>query len=676
MQDKEKKSLFTDRARVVAFALIVLLGGAMYSNSLNNSFQLDDDIFIIHNLAVRSIWNWPALWSNFNTRFITGLSFAFNYQIGGLKVSGYHVVNLLLHFMNAFLVFAFVRQLFQTPFFSGQKSPEKGQPALTAVLTALIFLAHPLQTQAVNYISQRAAVLAAFFYLLSLVFYLKWSRFAQREYYIAALVTAVLAMFSKELSFTLPLMLLIMDTFFIRQKYESFLRVLKRLFPFLLTWLIIPFTLLAERARSIVDLREQIVAAQFHLNNGLTALNVLGTYLRLFLAPFRQNLDYDYPRVQSVWEWQTLLSVVLVAAVIIWAFRQFSRRRIFSFCVSWVFITLMMESCSSALVGKDMIFEHWLYLPLAGFALFAVLALQSVIRNRRLFYAVMGLWLAGLSVLTYQRNTVWRDPVTLWTDVLRKSPRKVRPYDNLAAAYMGVGNYQAAKQMLYHAIRLDPRSYKTLNNLGLIFMEEGDMLKAQGYFEQALDSNPDYAESWSNLGVLYLRTGQLGEAQGVLRKAQSLNPALMEPRRNLALVYQKQGDNLRAIEIYQDILQFDPHEEESLYNLTELYLDAGVKSSALETAQKVLAGGADVRRMTVLGSRFAAERVPSVALSFFEKALEIDPDYPDTYLELGKFYGNRNDFIRAIAIWRDGQRRAPEDPRFMDLITQAERLEQ
>ncbi|MFA5262156.1 MAG: hypothetical protein WC450_13115, partial [Candidatus Omnitrophota bacterium] len=105
MQNQEKKSLFTDRARVAAFALILLWGGLVYSNALNNSFHLDDDIFIIHNPAVRSLWNWPALWSSFNTRFITGLSFAFNYQLGGLKVFGYHVVSLLLHLMNAFLVF-------------------------------------------------------------------------------------------------------------------------------------------------------------------------------------------------------------------------------------------------------------------------------------------------------------------------------------------------------------------------------------------------------------------------------------------------------------------------------------------------------------------------------------------------------------------------------------------
>ena len=674
MPDKEKISLFTDRARVAAVVLIVLLGGAMYSNSLNNSFHLDDDIFIIHNPAVRSAWNWPALWSSFNTRFLTGLSFALNYQIGGLQVFGYHAVNLLLHLMNAFLVFAFVRQLFQTPFFADRKPDTAGKPAVTAVLAALVFLAHPLQTQAVNYISQRAAVLATFFYLLSLVFYLKWTRFAHRDYYLAALIAAVLAMFSKELAFTLPLMLIVTDAFFIRQKYESFLRVLKRVFPFMLTWLIIPVTLLLERAHSVVDLREQLIASRFSVNNGLTAVNVLVTYLRLCLAPFRQNLDYDYPRVQSVWEWQTLLSVVLVAGIVVWAYRQFSRRRVFSFCVIWFFISLMMEFLSSALVGRDMIFEHWLYLALVGFALGAVVWLQLVLKRRVLLYAVVGLWISGLGFLTYQRNMVWENPVSLWTDVLRKSPRKVRSYDNLAAAYMGTGNYQAAKQMLYHAIRLDPNSYKTLNNLGLISMEEGGMLKAQEYFEKALSINPEYAEAWSNLGVLYLRTQQLDKAVEVLLKAEALNPGLLEARRNLALVYQQQGDNLAAIEIYQDILRFDPREEESLYNLTELYLDAGLKPSAVEIAQRVLAGGSDARRMTGLASRFAAANVSQEALLFFQKALELDPDYPDTYLELGKFYGNRGDLTRAIATWREGLSRAPDDPRFMELVAQAELL--
>lgn len=676
MQNQEKKSLFVDRARVVAFALIVLWGGAVYSNSIHNSFHLDDDIFIVHNPAVRSLWNWPALWSSFNTRFMTGLSFAFNYRVGGYKVVGYHVVSLLLHFMNAFLVFVFVRKLLQTPFFEGRESAGASPPAaVTAVLTALVFLIHPLQTQAVNYISQRATLLAAFFYLLSLVFYLKWAGAAHRDYYFASLTAAVLAMFSKELAFTLPLMLFIINMFFLRRPYESLLGVLRRLVPFFLTWLIIPLTLLAERSSSIVDLREQVVTGRFRMSNVLTALNALRTYLRLCLAPFGQNLDYDFPRAQTVWEGQTLFSIILIFGVGAWACRQFKRRRIFSFCAGWFFVSLMMESLSSALVGKDMIFEHWLYLALIGFALFAVSGLQALIRSRVLLYAVMGFWLAGLSVLTYQRNTVWENPVTLWTDVLRKSSRKVRPYDNLAAAYMGVGNYKAAKQMLYHAIRLDPRSYKTLNNLGLIFLEEGDALHAQEYFEKALAINPEYAESWSNLGVLYLRTGQLEESREVLHKAQALNPELLEARRNLALVHQRQGDRSRAIEIYQGLLKEDPHEEESLYNLTELYLDAGLKPSALEIAQKALARGTDVKRMTVLGSRFAAAGVPAVALSFFQKALETAPDYPDAYIELGKLYGNGNDFTRAIATWQEGNRRVPDDPRFRDLIAQAELLQ-
>lgn len=674
MQNQEKMSLFTDRARVAAFVLIVLLGGTIYANSLHNTFHLDDDIFIIHNPAVRSLWNWPALWASFNTRFVTGLSFALNYRFGGLDVFGYHVVNLLLHFMNAFLVFVFVRKLLQTPFFESRSAADAGAPAVTAVLTALVFLAHPLQTQAVNYISQRAVLLAVFFYLLSIVFYLKWAGAAHRDYYIASLAAAVLAMFSKELAFTLPLMLFIIHVFFIRRSYESLLGGLKRLSPFFLTWFIIPFSLLAERSSSIVDLREQLATGRFHVNNGLTALNALRTYFWLCLAPVRQNLDYDFPRAQSVWEGQTLLSIILIVGLAAWACRQFNRRRVFSFCVIWFLVSLMMEFLSSALLGKDMIFEHWLYLALTGFALFVVSGFQALFKNRVFFYVVIGVWLAGLGILTYQRNAVWKNPVTLWTDVLRKSPRKVRPYDNLAAAYMGVGNYRAAKQMLYHAIRLDPRSYKTLNNLGLIFLEEGNVLEARDYFEKALGVNPEYAETWSNLGVLYLRTGQLQQAQEVFLKVQSLNPALLEARRNLALVYQQQGEHLRAIEIYQNILKYDPHEEESLYNLTELYLEAGLQPSALEAAQRVLAEGTDAGRLTALGSRFAAAGAAPAALSFFQKALEKDPDYPAAYVELGKFYGNRDDFTRAIATWQEGQHRAPDDPRFKDLITQAEAL--
>ncbi len=671
---KEQTSFFTDRARIYAFILILVFGFSIYSNSLRNSFHLDDDIFIIHNISIRNIWNWPAIWQNFNSRFITGLSFAFNYDIGGLNVFGYHMVNLLIHIANAFLIFFFVRHLYQTPYFVHHKRQPAGNPTVLALLTALVFLAHPVQSQAVNYISQRAASLAVLFYFLALVFYLKWFRYYHRQYYAAALVSAVCAMLSKELAFTLPLAVIFTDVFFLKSKYESLLTITKRLFPFLLTWLIIPLSLLAERSQSIVDLKEQLAATQFNVLNLLTAVNVLRTYMRLCLFPVHLNLDYDYPRAQGLLEGSTLISLALITVVFFFGVYQFRRRRILSFSVLWFFTAIMMEFASSAYVGRDMIFEHWLYLALFGFALFLAVGLKVFVRNRYIYYGLMAVLLFGYGTLTYQRNKVWKDPITLWTDVLRKSPQKVRSYDNLAAAYIDKGNFKGAKQLLIHALRLDPESFKSFNNLGLIYLEEKDMPRASEHFEKSVEINPEFAEGWSNLGVLYLRTGQYEKAAENLARALTLNPNLIETKRTLGVVCQQRGDFPQAIQLYQEILARDPHEEESLYNLTELYLDAGIKVSAVETAQRVIERGTNVRRLTGLGSRFAEKNIPQTALDFFQKSLEVDPDYPDTYIELGKFYGNRNDFQRAIAIWQEGLTHAPEDQRFIESITKADVL--
>lgn len=193
----------------LSVVLVLLLAGfIIYSNTFFSPFHFDDGFSISDNLSIRHIQNLKDIWSFWPLRFITYLSLAFNYYFHRLDVLGYYVFNLAVHLGSSLLVWRLSLLTFSTPVMKEQKIARHA--GLISFFAGLIFLTHPVQTQAVTYIIQRAASLAAFFYLVSLSLYVK-SRLLEGSgrrifYYIGSLLAAVLAMFTKEITITLPLM--------------------------------------------------------------------------------------------------------------------------------------------------------------------------------------------------------------------------------------------------------------------------------------------------------------------------------------------------------------------------------------------------------------------------------------------------------------------------------------
>ena len=190
--------------------MLAILGFVIYSNTFNASFVFDDHAMIERNSTIRHL-DLFTLWQAFNTRFVVGLSLALNYWLGKENVVGYHLFNLVVHILNSFLVYQLLGLTFQTPRLI-KSSP---YPRLIGFLTALIFLTHPLQTQGVTYIWQRATSLAAFFYLGALVFYIRARIKSSRLNYGSCLVFAVLGMLTKENVFTLPFAILLYEFIFL-----------------------------------------------------------------------------------------------------------------------------------------------------------------------------------------------------------------------------------------------------------------------------------------------------------------------------------------------------------------------------------------------------------------------------------------------------------------------------
>lgn len=527
---------------ILLVSLVVIL---LYAHTLHVPWYMDDASTIVENPLVHNL---GAAWSGvLQPRGITTLSFALNYQLGGLGVSGYHLVNIAIHILCGSLVQLLLRRIFRDGW-------------LWPLFGALFFVVHPLQTQAVTYTTQRMASLSALFFLLGLYLFVRsreqlaaGSRFRSAVHlgwYAGALLSGALAMLSKESAAVLPLALVLFARFFSSPppKWKSLLLAVG---PFFLVPLVmglyhlVPVLTGAERLSTITNFAN---LASLQGNSPfrylVTEFSVLWIYLRLLFYPYGQALDHDYPVVRELLTWQNSMALLglLVLGWIAW--RQRKDWPVFTFAVAWYFLTLAVES---SVIPLDPLFEHRLYLPMFGYA--AALADGA----RRLPWPQVGmlgavLLILVLSVFTWRRNLLWNDQVAFYQSNLRIAPRSERVNNGLAASYYAAGR----------------------------------LAEAESYFKKTLELNPGYLYNYGNLPALYLQQGRVGEAIALYEKGLGYLPNNAILYNNLAVVYEnlaaKNGgsyENARAVQLFEQALKLDRRCAPAFINLGRHYKRIG-----------------------------------------------------------------------------------------------------
>ena len=513
---KIKKLFLFDSGRNSFFVagILALLGFALYSNTLNGGFCSDDYNIILNNTAIEDIKDIGFIWRSFNTRFLVGLSFALNYGLSGYKVFGYHLFNIFSHILASVCVYYFVRLTFQTPVFKISSYTPKA--SLIAFFSSLIFLAHPLQTQGVAYITQRAVSMGTIFYLTTLIFYIQSRLSGKITLRAAAFFTMLLGMMTKEFMITVPLMLAVYEFYFFEpgKSFEKF----KRVAPFFAGIFCIFLIFFLDRRDSILHLRGQIEGASFSRHYFLTEINVMRTYLRLLVLPIHQHHDYKYPVVESFFEGPLLFSAALLAGLIFFAVKMFPKRRLLSFGIAWFFVSILVEVIHPCFVKKGLIYEHWLYLAMTGFSLFVSFALFSVLDKTAARRILIGI-IAVFCVMTYSRNKVWQSEIALWEDNIQKSPQNATGYFALGAAYGRLNDFVNEMLLYEKTIGLDPNYYEAYNNLAVVYLKLGELEKVIEYCQKALYLKPDYPESLATLGAVYFLKKEYGKASAYLQKA-------------------------------------------------------------------------------------------------------------------------------------------------------------
>ncbi len=532
----------------LVFVVLALGIFSIYSNIFEAPFVFDDIGNIVENNKIKNLSN---LWPPVDTRYITYLTFSLNYYIGGLDPFGYHLVNIIIHLANSVIVFLLVLTLFKTPWVRSTKTERLEEIAFAvAVTTALVFAFHPVHTSAVTYVTQRFAALATAFYILSLLLYLRWrlahysdDKHLRRSliYLLPALAAALCAQATKEISFTLPFVIVLFEFVFYTGRIGK--RILY-LTPFLVTLITIPVLFLASSYYSdasvsaITEINKGFIADEGPVSRYsylITEFRVIFTYFRLMLFPINQHLDYAYPLFETFLNPRVFISFTLLLALILFSIYLFIKSRreknllylLMTMGVFWFFITISIESSIIPLFN-DVIFEHRLYLPSIGFILslstlllYVIFSLKKKLALKRsvmsTYYTILVLILIALSVTAYSRNMVWQSARTLWEDSVAKSPEKPRPHYNLGVIYSDEGLFEKAKIEFRTVIDLYPASSTAHNNLGNIYYLEGKIMKAFYEYKDALKYDPDNIEANYNLGNIYESLGNIKESRKYYR---------------------------------------------------------------------------------------------------------------------------------------------------------------
>ncbi|HEX7500896.1 MAG TPA: tetratricopeptide repeat protein, partial [Polyangia bacterium] len=438
---------------------------------------------------------------------LTWLSLGVDHAFFGLDPLGYHLSNVLLHGGTTLIVVLLVGTLF-----ARAQGACDSRSLLAAAVAGLIFAVHPLHVESVAWVSERKDVLCGVFYVLALLFYLRFVEHRKTAEYLACLGAFALALLAKPIAVSLPLVLLILDAYpLVRLTKPGWTRVVVEKVPFIALSLASSVVVLVAQWRGGAVARHIALGARLWV-----AERGLGFYLAKMAVPINLSPMYPLDSEVSPWRWDYLLSFGLVlgvsaAAVIV-------RRRAPLIGALWVaYVIMLVPAIGVVQVGQQAAADRHMYLPLLapaiGIAAVVIRVWQGGRHTRAALAVAAVIAMVGLSILTVRQIGVWRDTPTLWTWVIKKQPGAAMAHYNLGEYLREKGDLDSAGQFWQRAAEIEPTFSWPLNQLGNLAVLEGKLDEARSYYDRATRVNMYDAEAQLNFANFLEDQGEVGEAR-------------------------------------------------------------------------------------------------------------------------------------------------------------------
>ncbi|HEY4258087.1 MAG TPA: tetratricopeptide repeat protein [Candidatus Udaeobacter sp.] len=546
----------------VAAALLTAAALAAWANSFRGPFIFDDLPAIVENATIRTLalpiaLAPPHTGQPANGRPLVNFSFALNWAVGGADVRGYHVLNLAIHVLAALALFGVVRRTLRSQALAA-KSAADATPLAFAV--AALWMFHPLQTESVTYISQRAESLAGLCLLLTLYASIRGADSPTPvRWHALAIVTCLLGMATKEVMYAAPLLVLLHDRTFSAGTFREALRRRPWFYATLAaTWLLLAWLVKQAGNRGATAGFGLGITPWHYL---LTQCGAVVHYMRLAFWPAPLVLDYGVATTNSlaqVWPQAALLLALFGATLL-----ALVRRPPWGFLGAWFF--LLLAPTSSVLpLATQTIAEHRMYLPLAAIIVAIVVGGWHVLGRRSvpIFVAIAIVF----GALTARRNIDYRSAISIWQDNIAKRPDSPRPYGELASALSNAGRVPEALAAYETAVRLLPNYPKVRHNYAVALAAAGRLDEAVAQFELALAQLPTLADARYELGNVRHEQGRNAEALACYEEATRLRPDFALAHNNAANILANFGRTEEALAHYAAAAHADPNLPDAQYN--------------------------------------------------------------------------------------------------------------
>ena len=616
---------------IVLGLLSVILVFAIYFNTLEGPYIFDDYPNIIDNFHIRITQlslkglidaGFKSVASN---RPIANISFALNFYFHQYNVFGYHLVNVIIHILAGLFLFLLIRDTLRITHKipSGLDIHESVKPTLLAFVVAIIWLVHPLQTESVSYIVQRMNSMATMFYVLSIWCYVKgrltkstmrWSLYA------GCLISALLALGTKEIAATLPVFIFLYEWYFFQDLDKLWIK--RKIIPILIVsavLLVLLYLLFGRNFLQSMALSYQV--REFTITQRLfTELRVVMLYISLILfpSPLWLNLEYNFPLSLSLFHpITTLFSFVFLSGVLILAIILARKERLISFCILWFLGNLAIES---SVLPLELVFEHRTYLPSMFLILLIIVIAYRFLRKEWITVGIISIIVTVFCIWTYQRNSVWSYEGALLQDCLKKSPYSARCYNNLAEYYIRHSEYDKSLKLLFESLKYTKSyQYVIYGNIGYAYLKKNQYDKAIYYlnqagntlsftpqynaiiflgfaleksgrlsealiqYQKAIQENPNSDLAHNYLGKFLAKNGSIEEGKAQIMEALRLNPAYLDAYISMANILQQQGKINEAINYYRQALKIDPISVDAYYNLGIVLAKQGREIEAIDS---------------------------------------------------------------------------------------------
>jgi protein O-mannosyl-transferase len=641
--------------------LIALAGVAVYANSFFCPFVYDDQTSVIYNRSIRHLATAfrpdQGSGQTVEGRPILNLSLALNYAISGMHVWSYHLFNLLIHILAGLTLFGIVRRTLAKRIGANMPQLIQANALHPSLAIALIWTVHPLQTESVTYIVQRAESLMGLFFLLTFYCFIRAneplaharshdatrSRDAARSHeaiggscerervvwYTLSVASFLLGVGTKEVIVAALPLLFLYDCVFVSGSLAKAWRAHRGLWISLICCLFVLAALVASTGwnrNGSIGIGIGVSPFAYALTQPLALL----TYLKLCVLPF--PLIFDYGTFWTSIGWEFCLQASAIAALLALTAVALKRAPALGFIGAWFFLVLAPTSLAPG--ATQMIVEHRMYLPLAAVVALLALALQRLLGGRS--FPVLLAAAAAFGWVTFQRNETYRTNEGLWRDTIAKRPDNERALYALGNVFNMEGRTAEAIAQYEMALRLKPDDAEAHTNLGIALGAEGRIPEAIDQSEEAARLNPNNAEVHYNLGNSLKTGSKIPEAIAQYEMALRLNPNYAEAHNNLGGLLDAEGRIAEAVAQYEEALRLRPDYADAHNNLGNALSNQGRTAAAIaqyEEALRLKPDYADAHNN--LGVALSAEGRTADAIAQYGEALQINPNYAEAHNNLG-----------------------------------------